>query len=173
MFLAKRRWKGGRVWRERESWLEERVDCGDLKPTRTKRDHSHNKTKQREVTLFRFRSHHRASQSYFRRLEMRAWALNQRQFSVSAARRATQAEKRFSKTLLLPKTSFPQWCDPQKSELPFRSKTSENLYKWQVGSSSVYLKFHVFSSLVGSKCEGAVICAARRAALCQRQSPHW
>jgi len=38
--------------------------------------------------------------------------------------------KAFSRTLLLPKTSFPLRSDPSKSE--FRKKTSEDLYKWQV-----------------------------------------
>ncbi|KAI5121814.1 hypothetical protein M0805_009806 [Coniferiporia weirii] len=44
---------------------------------------------------------------------------------------ATDSSKVYSKTLLLPKTAFPQWVDPQKSEVPFRRKTSEDLYKWQ------------------------------------------
>lgn len=40
--------------------------------------------------------------------------------------------KAFSKTLLLPKTSFPLWPDPSKTELPFRKKTCDDLYRWQV-----------------------------------------
>ncbi|KAI6045227.1 tRNA synthetases class I-domain-containing protein [Pisolithus marmoratus] len=40
--------------------------------------------------------------------------------------------KAFSKTLLLPKTSFPLWPDPLKTEFPFRKKTCDDLYRWQV-----------------------------------------
>ncbi|KAI6006964.1 tRNA synthetases class I-domain-containing protein [Pisolithus albus] len=39
--------------------------------------------------------------------------------------------KAFSKTLLLPKTSFPLWPDPSKTEVPFRKKTCDDLYRWQ------------------------------------------
>ena len=38
----------------------------------------------------------------------------------------------FSDTLILPKTSFPLWTDPSKSELPFKTRTCEDLYRWQV-----------------------------------------
>ncbi|RDB30371.1 Isoleucine--tRNA ligase [Hypsizygus marmoreus] len=37
----------------------------------------------------------------------------------------------FSNTLLLPKTRFPLWADPSKSEEPFRERTCEGLYRWQ------------------------------------------
>lgn len=40
--------------------------------------------------------------------------------------------KSFSKTLRLPKTSFPLWTDPSKSEAPFQERTGEKLYRWQV-----------------------------------------
>ena len=40
--------------------------------------------------------------------------------------------KAFSKTLLLPKTTFPLWADPAKSEELFRTKTCDELYRWQV-----------------------------------------
>jgi isoleucyl-tRNA synthetase len=40
--------------------------------------------------------------------------------------------KSFSKTLHLPKTSFPLWTDPSKSEVPFQERTGEGLYRWQV-----------------------------------------
>ncbi|KAG6331358.1 hypothetical protein ID866_7732 [Astraeus odoratus] len=40
--------------------------------------------------------------------------------------------KAFSKTLLLPKTTFPLWPDPSKTEVPFRRKTCDELYQWQV-----------------------------------------
>ncbi|KAF8999113.1 tRNA synthetases class I-domain-containing protein [Cyathus striatus] len=39
--------------------------------------------------------------------------------------------KAFSKTLLLPKTSFPLWVDPVKSEERFQKLTSDSLYRWQ------------------------------------------
>jgi len=40
--------------------------------------------------------------------------------------------KSYSKTLLLPKTSLPSWIDPSKGEEPFRKRTTEQLYQWQV-----------------------------------------
>ncbi|KAM6492390.1 tRNA synthetases class I (I, L, M and V) domain containing protein [Amanita muscaria] len=39
--------------------------------------------------------------------------------------------KAFSKTLLLPKTSFPLWSEPSKSEALFQKRTGERLYRWQ------------------------------------------
>ncbi|XP_006463993.1 hypothetical protein AGABI2DRAFT_187407 [Agaricus bisporus var. bisporus H97] len=39
--------------------------------------------------------------------------------------------KAFSKTLLLPKTTFPLWADPAKSEEPHRKRTTKDLYRWQ------------------------------------------
>ncbi|KIY47672.1 isoleucyl-tRNA synthetase [Fistulina hepatica ATCC 64428] len=39
--------------------------------------------------------------------------------------------KAYSKTLLLPKTTFSPVADPPRTELPFRSRTSEQLYRWQ------------------------------------------
>ncbi|TDL24631.1 isoleucyl-tRNA synthetase [Rickenella mellea] len=53
---------------------------------------------------------------------------------------AQSDSKSFSKTLLLPKTPFPLWTDPQKSEVPFRLKTSERLYNWQYQNA----KGHIF-----------------------------
>ena len=46
--------------------------------------------------------------------------------------------KAFSETLLLPKTPFPLWTDPSRSEFPFRTRTCEGLYRWQVSEP-----FHV------------------------------
>ncbi|KIJ61453.1 hypothetical protein HYDPIDRAFT_115926, partial [Hydnomerulius pinastri MD-312] len=49
----------------------------------------------------------------------------------SAPTSAKLDSKAFSKTLLLPKTSFPLWSDPAKTEAPFRRKTCDELYRWQ------------------------------------------
>jgi hypothetical protein len=38
----------------------------------------------------------------------------------------------FANTLLLPKTNFPLWANPAQREVPYRHKTTEELYKWQV-----------------------------------------
>ena len=40
--------------------------------------------------------------------------------------------KAYSKTLLLPKTSFPLWSNPPEVEDQYRSLTCDNLYQWQV-----------------------------------------
>ncbi|TFK41606.1 tRNA synthetases class I-domain-containing protein [Crucibulum laeve] len=45
--------------------------------------------------------------------------------------KAALDSKAFSKTLLLPKTSFPLWAEPSKSEEPYQKLTCDNLYKWQ------------------------------------------
>ncbi|KAF9226386.1 isoleucyl-tRNA synthetase [Gyrodon lividus] len=52
---------------------------------------------------------------------------------VRSLRRSTIKgySKAFSRTLLLPKTSFPLWTNPAKSEAPFRKKTCDDLYRWQ------------------------------------------
>jgi isoleucyl-tRNA synthetase len=52
---------------------------------------------------------------------------------------STAAAKTYSETLLLPKTAFPLWADPAQSEVPFREKTCERLYKWQVGFSLLFV----------------------------------
>ncbi|CAE6380975.1 unnamed protein product [Rhizoctonia solani] len=46
---------------------------------------------------------------------------------------STQASHKspFANTLLLPKTSFPLWADPSQRELPYRKKTTTDLYEWQ------------------------------------------
>ncbi|OAX32892.1 isoleucyl-tRNA synthetase [Rhizopogon vinicolor AM-OR11-026] len=44
---------------------------------------------------------------------------------------ASTDSKAYSKTLLLPKTSFPLWVDSAKSESLFKRKTCEELYQWQ------------------------------------------
>jgi isoleucyl-tRNA synthetase len=45
---------------------------------------------------------------------------------------STSQSKAYSKTLLLPKTSFPLRPLPSESEVSFRQKTCDDLYKWQV-----------------------------------------
>ncbi|EUC61073.1 isoleucine-tRNA ligase [Rhizoctonia solani AG-3 Rhs1AP] len=45
----------------------------------------------------------------------------------------TQASSKnsFANTLLLPKTNFPLWADPAQRELPYRQRTTQELYEWQ------------------------------------------
>ena len=42
--------------------------------------------------------------------------------------------KLYAKSLLLPRTTFPQWTDPLKTEALLRKKTCDDLYRWQVRS---------------------------------------
>lgn len=49
-----------------------------------------------------------------------------------------QNQNAFANTLLLPKTSFPLWADPAQREEPYRNRTTEELYHWQVSGA---LKF--------------------------------
>ncbi|KAH0834854.1 isoleucyl-tRNA synthetase [Lanmaoa asiatica] len=52
--------------------------------------------------------------------------------NLSSASTPSQLDsKAFSKTLLLPKTHFPLWVDPARSEELFRRKTCDDLYQWQ------------------------------------------
>ncbi|KAF9493086.1 isoleucyl-tRNA synthetase [Pleurotus eryngii] len=44
---------------------------------------------------------------------------------------STAANKSYSNTLLLPKTSFPLWAEPSKREEPYRRRACEELYRWQ------------------------------------------
>ena len=42
--------------------------------------------------------------------------------------------KLYAKSLLLPRTTFPQWTDPLKTEVLLRKKICDDLYRWQVRS---------------------------------------
>ncbi|KAG6885562.1 hypothetical protein C0993_012805 [Termitomyces sp. T159_Od127] len=65
-------------------------------------------------------------------LSRRPWDLRVQWFSSTAAQFKKQAEKNaYKDTLLLPKTSFPLWANPSQSEVPFRERTGEKLYRWQ------------------------------------------
>ena len=95
---------------------------------------------------------------------MARWLMSRRQFSLSASfRAAADNSKAYSKTLRLPKTSFPQWCDPQKSELPFREKTTQALYKWQVRgkthSGKTKVGYHInLIHITEQKCNRSFVC---------------
>jgi isoleucyl-tRNA synthetase len=52
---------------------------------------------------------------------------------------ASADPKAYSKTLLLPKTSFSLWVDSAKSESLFKKKTCEELYRWQVRYSNSFI----------------------------------
>ncbi|KAI0305316.1 tRNA synthetases class I-domain-containing protein [Multifurca ochricompacta] len=39
--------------------------------------------------------------------------------------------KLYAKSLFLPRTTFPQWTDPLKTEVLLRKKTCDDLYRWQ------------------------------------------
>ncbi|KAG6887858.1 hypothetical protein C0992_010462 [Termitomyces sp. T32_za158] len=65
-------------------------------------------------------------------LSRQPWNRRVQGFSSTAPQFKKQAEKNAYKgTLLLPKTSFPLWANPSQSELPFRERTGEKLYRWQ------------------------------------------
>ncbi|KDQ10334.1 hypothetical protein BOTBODRAFT_494107 [Botryobasidium botryosum FD-172 SS1] len=53
--------------------------------------------------------------------------------STSAAKDQSKA---YAASLLLPKTNFPLWSDPSKSEEPFRNKTCDKLYRWQAENAT-------------------------------------
>jgi isoleucyl-tRNA synthetase len=42
--------------------------------------------------------------------------------------------KQYAKSLRLPRTKFPQWTDPLKTEVLLRKKICDDLYRWQVRS---------------------------------------
>ena len=67
--------------------------------------------------------------------------ISRRNLFSSAVRLSDQApstaevpldSKAYSKTLLLPKTSFPLWSNPPEVENQYRSLTCDSLYRWQV-----------------------------------------
>ncbi|TRM57523.1 tRNA synthetases class I-domain-containing protein [Schizophyllum amplum] len=67
-----------------------------------------------------------------------------RRLRLTAKQSSTVApsdNKAYSKTLLLPKTSFPLWIDPAKSEAPFRERTSDALYRsqWEHASGRLFV----------------------------------
>ncbi|KAG5716151.1 Isoleucyl-tRNA synthetase [Termitomyces sp. T112] len=65
-------------------------------------------------------------------LSRRSWNRRVREFSSTGARFKEQVEKNaYKDTLSLPKTSFPLRTNPLQSEVPFRERTGEKLYRWQ------------------------------------------
>ena len=54
--------------------------------------------------------------------------------SVVHRKDSSNQNKLYAKSLLLPRTTFPQWTDPQKTEVQLRKETCDNLYRWQVRS---------------------------------------
>ena len=59
--------------------------------------------------------------------------------------------KLYAKSLLLPRTTFPQWTDPLKTEVLLRKKLCDDLYRWQVRSHcSVSGPYHARTADFGS-----------------------
>src|SRR5712671_643219 len=54
--------------------------------------------------------------------------------SVARLKDPSDQNKLYAKSLLLPRTTFPQWTDPSKTEPSLRRKTCDDLYRWQVRS---------------------------------------
>src|ERR1700722_5218090 len=50
--------------------------------------------------------------------------------------------KAFSKTLFLPKTTFPLRADLPRSDVALRTKTCEELYRWQVSLTHLKAQLH-------------------------------
>ncbi|KAI0315579.1 tRNA synthetases class I-domain-containing protein [Amylostereum chailletii] len=50
---------------------------------------------------------------------------------LASTKASPNPNKQFSKSILLPKTKFPQWTDPTKTEVALRKKTCDELYAWQ------------------------------------------
>lgn len=46
-------------------------------------------------------------------------------------------DKAYAKTLLLPKTAFPMRAEASKREKGFQQRTTQDLYRWQVGYTEV------------------------------------
>ncbi|KAF8512558.1 tRNA synthetases class I-domain-containing protein [Hysterangium stoloniferum] len=58
--------------------------------------------------------------------------LKARRYATDAAHSTGEnSNKAYSATLLLPNTSFPVRANPSVREVPFRQRTTEDLYKWQ------------------------------------------
>ncbi|KAI0264675.1 tRNA synthetases class I-domain-containing protein [Gloeopeniophorella convolvens] len=51
--------------------------------------------------------------------------------SAPSRKEETDQNKSYATTLLLPRTAFPQWTDPSKTEVALRKKTCDDLYRWQ------------------------------------------
>jgi hypothetical protein len=54
--------------------------------------------------------------------------------SVVRRKGGSDQNKLYTKSLLLPCTTFSQWTDPLKTEVQLRKKTCDDLYRWQVRS---------------------------------------
>lgn len=61
--------------------------------------------------------------------------------------------------LRLPSTSFPLRSDPAKSELPFRAKACDELYRWQVRYTQLLrLHLHAYRNISGLIQRGLCLC---------------
>ena len=75
--------------------------------------------------------------------------LHYRQFSFTRSSlseaKPSVDNKAFSKTLLLPKTSFPLRNHPSKDEA-LQARTCDDLYKWQVGTILISVSMYSMMS---------------------------
>ena len=63
------------------------------------------------------------------------WLSSKTFSTVPTPIRASTNDKPYASSLRLPKTRFPLWSEPDKRELPFRDRTTTELYRWQVRGS--------------------------------------
>ncbi|KAK0445217.1 hypothetical protein EV421DRAFT_1798507 [Armillaria borealis] len=74
------------------------------------------------------------------RCSLKALSLSPRRCRLSTAA-SNLDSKAFSKTLNLPRTSFPLWPDREKSEVSLRPRICEDLYRAQVGVASTESRY--------------------------------
>lgn len=60
------------------------------------------------------------------------WLLRRAFSTHPTAERASATSKPYVSSLRLPKTRFPLWSEPNEREVPFRERTTTELYRWQV-----------------------------------------
>ena len=59
--------------------------------------------------------------------------VSRRAFStLPTPEQASATDRQYASTLRLPKTRFQLWSPPDEREIPFRERTTTELYKWQV-----------------------------------------
>ena len=84
--------------------------------------------------------------------------ISKRNLFSSAVRLSDEApldSKAYSKTLLLPKTSFPLWSNPPEVENQYRSLTCDSLYRWQVREGFLLPEFYCHADWLPFKWDNA------------------
>lgn len=77
--------------------------------------------------------------------------------STAPPKDSSDKTKLYANSLLLPRTTFPQWTDPSKTEVLVRKRTCDDLYRWQVRSQCNAFRSMLCTADIGLWSSGKII----------------